>query len=252
MLSPQKRKTEAGAPSSRARVRGPSRSRPACHPRPPPPRCPRLTHLLRRKLRRTPKRRWDGESKMAGEEDPGRRGGLFTLCFFQTVRGPRGTGSPKRLPRGRPPPLRQVKCEQRPWPLPPGSVPCRVPYPARGVRAPGGCRQARSSGWLGARGPACVAGRRGDLPPLHTQVTGQPRRGLCGERTPLDRVPEVAADLPVNEVILDELARRGVSQGCGLRCETICLRLIRPLLPLVISFQTGPFLQKSPGKNYAF
>lgn len=62
----------------------------------------------------------------------------------------------------------------------------------------------------------------------------------------------MAADLPVNEVILDELARRGVSPGCGPRCEPICLRLIRPLLPLVISFQTGPFLDKSPGKNYAF
>lgn len=51
----------------------------------------------------------------------------------------------------------------------------------------------------------------------------------------------MAADMPLNEVILDELARRGVSPGCGPRCEQICLRLTLALLPLV-KFSNWPFL----------
>lgn len=112
------------------------------------------------------------ESKMAGEEDPGRRWGPFHPLLF-----PDGSRSPgnrfSQTPPPRPPPRRQARCEQRPRPPPPGSVPCRVPHPAR-ESCPRGCRQAPGSGWLGARGPACVAGCGGDLPPEHTQVTGQP------------------------------------------------------------------------------
>lgn len=51
----------------------------------------------------------------------------------------------------------------------------------------------------------------------------------------------MVTDLPLNEVILDELGRRGASQGCGLRCEQICLGLICLLLSFVTSFQIGFF-----------
>lgn len=121
MLSPQRRKTEAGGPSRRARVRGSWRSGSHCHSPPPrpDPHAPADAEA-------NPKEKTGRRSKMEGGGGSWQERGPFHPRLF-----PDGSGSPgnrfSQTPPPTPAPLRPARCEPRPRPLPAGSISCRSP-----------------------------------------------------------------------------------------------------------------------------
>lgn len=132
---------------------------------------------------------WWGVGALAGEK---------TFGSFPTVRGPQGTRFPKPTltpPKPRPP--RPAGCEQI------GVGPPRAAYPAGPSTRPEECAppgvQAGPGLW--------VARRRGTWHPATHRRQDSPAERSAEEGPSRQRGPEVAADLPLNEVILDEPLR---------------------------------------------
>lgn len=191
MLSPKNRQTEPGTPSRRVGVRGSFELwLPGRHP------CGAgLTPL-------PPSGRGWGEPQRRQDRGlewwggcTGRRENLWLL--------PDGSGSPGNTfpqtyphpPKQRPP--RPAGCEQM------GGAPPRAAYPAGPSTRPEECAppgvQAGPGLW--------VARRRGTWHPATHRRQDSPAERSAEEGPSRQRGPEVAADLPLNEVILDELGR---------------------------------------------
>lgn len=149
---------------------------------------------LRQRLGRTPKET-GSRSRMVGGGCTGRRENFWLL--------PDGSGSPGNTfpqtyphpPKPRPP--RPAGCEQI------GGAPPRAAYPAGPSTRPEECAppgvQAGPGLW--------VARRRGTWHPATHRWQDSPAERSAEEGPSRQRGPEVAGDLPLNEVILDELGR---------------------------------------------
>ena len=234
---PQEPAGRARSPSRRARVRGSLRSgsRAATQRRTPDP-----THPPPAQAGTNPNE--TGSRSRTGEEDALAGEGIFSpvaLCRWFGAPGEQAPSPAAPYPtQGE-----HTGGPQRGQRILPG-LPTRPGESALpGMQAGPGLRVARLAG------TRLRCGRPGIWLPATHRRPDSPAEGSAVEGPTRQRVPEVAADLPVNEVILDELSEEGEL------LSAVGLAVNRFLCGLHVDFshklcvQIGPFLHTSPRKR---